>query len=121
MVWDLRAALLRKEEAESARLQDFAFRLRVRTFRLLGERIDGLAGAAIADNLATASEERLIAIVLEADPTMDRATLDPMLAQARAEAGATGRRNRRSHAASARLKAAASFNSVVSLGSRAIT
>lgn len=35
MVWDLRAALLKKEEFETARLIDFEFRLRVRIFRLL--------------------------------------------------------------------------------------
>ncbi len=37
MVWDLRAALLKKEEFESARLMDFEFRLRARAFRLLAE------------------------------------------------------------------------------------
>lgn len=35
MVWDLRGALLKKQENETARLADFAFRLRVRTMRLL--------------------------------------------------------------------------------------
>ena len=35
MVWDLRGALLKKEERESARLMDFAFRLRARTWRLV--------------------------------------------------------------------------------------
>lgn len=35
MVWDLRGALLKKEEVESARLADFEFRHRVRTMRLL--------------------------------------------------------------------------------------
>lgn len=39
MVWDLRGALLKKEEMESARLVDFEFRLRVRTLRLLAERL----------------------------------------------------------------------------------
>ncbi|MBA4762834.1 hypothetical protein [Sphingomonas sp.] len=34
MVFDLRGALLKKEEIESARLMDFEFRLRVRTLRL---------------------------------------------------------------------------------------
>ena len=37
MVWDLRGALLKKEERESARLMDFAFRLRARTWRLVAE------------------------------------------------------------------------------------
>ncbi|MET0251235.1 MAG: hypothetical protein ABW203_03565 [Novosphingobium sp.] len=40
MVWDLRAALLRKEEFETARLIDFDFRLRARTFRLLADILD---------------------------------------------------------------------------------
>lgn len=35
MVWDLRGALLKKEEFESARLQNFDFRQRARTMRLL--------------------------------------------------------------------------------------
>lgn len=39
MVFDLRGALLRKEERESARLAEFAFRLRARTFRALAERL----------------------------------------------------------------------------------
>jgi hypothetical protein len=37
MVWDLRGALLKKEERESARLMDFEFRLRARTWRLVAE------------------------------------------------------------------------------------
>ena len=36
MVFDLRAALLKKEEIESARLMEFDFRQRARCFRLLG-------------------------------------------------------------------------------------
>ena len=37
MLWDLRGSLLKKEERESARLADFEFKLRARTFRLLAE------------------------------------------------------------------------------------
>lgn len=88
MVWDLRSALLKKEDVESARLQDFAFRLRVRSFRLLAERIGGAGGAAIAEHLGIASEEKLIALALEADPDLDRAAIMPMLAAAQAEAQA---------------------------------
>ena len=40
MVFDLRRALLAKEERESTRLMDFEFRLRARTWRLLAARID---------------------------------------------------------------------------------
>ncbi|WP_085808878.1 hypothetical protein [Sphingomonas sp. TZW2008] len=39
MVFDLRSALLRRAEVETARLVDFAFRGRTRTTRLLAERI----------------------------------------------------------------------------------
>lgn len=39
MVWDLRGAMLKKQEAETARLLDFAFRERARTMRLLAEAI----------------------------------------------------------------------------------
>jgi hypothetical protein len=40
MVWDLRRALLKKEEFESGRLTDFEFREMVRALRLLAERLD---------------------------------------------------------------------------------
>lgn len=40
MVWDLRGALLKKEERESARLAEFEFRLRVRTFKLLAQALE---------------------------------------------------------------------------------
>ena len=65
MAFDLRAALLKKAEVETARLVDFEFRLRARTMRLLakqiGEDADALVGrivhaddAAILDGLETA-------------------------------------------------------------------
>lgn len=88
MVWDLRSALLKKEEKESARLQDFAFRLRVRSFRLLAERLGGAAGAAIVDQLGIVSEEKLIALAIAADPMIERAALETTLAETRAEAQA---------------------------------
>ena len=40
MVFDLRAALLKKGEVESARLMDFEFRLRARTWRWVAEALD---------------------------------------------------------------------------------
>ena len=40
MVWDLRGALLKKAELETARLLDFEFRHRVRTMRLLAAELD---------------------------------------------------------------------------------
>ena len=36
MAWDLRAAMLKKQEVESARLAEFDYRWRARTMRLLG-------------------------------------------------------------------------------------
>lgn len=45
MVFDLRRALLAKEERESARLMEFEFRLRARTLQLLAVRIDRDAAA----------------------------------------------------------------------------
>ena len=59
MVWDLRAALLKKGEMESARLMDFDFRLRARTFRLLGEAIDPNGeGAVEAVKLIAKSDDK---------------------------------------------------------------
>lgn len=40
MIWDLRGALLKKEERESSRLADFEFRHRVRAMRLLARTIE---------------------------------------------------------------------------------
>lgn len=60
MVFDLRGALLKKEEVESARLADFEFRLRVRTMRLLapmiGEDVDTLVNA-----VALYDDDRILA------------------------------------------------------------
>lgn len=54
MVWDLRGALLKKEERESSRLVDFEFKLRARTFRLLAEalNIDPVATVAMIAEFA---------------------------------------------------------------------
>ncbi len=40
MVFDLRGAMLKKEEFESARLAEFDYRWRARTMRLLAARLD---------------------------------------------------------------------------------
>lgn len=40
MVWDLRGALLKKQEAETARLIDFEFKLRARTMRRLAKALN---------------------------------------------------------------------------------
>jgi hypothetical protein len=49
MTFDLRSALLRKEEFESARLDDFAFRLRARTMRMLGAALEEFGSKASID------------------------------------------------------------------------
>jgi hypothetical protein len=59
MVWDLRGALLKKQEIETARLVDFEFRLRARTMRLL----------AVALSL---DPDSLVSLIVEAE---DRAIL----------------------------------------------
>lgn len=69
MTFDLGKAMRRKEEHESARLEDFAFRRRVRATRLLAERLDldpllvpawvaGHGEASLIDRLATLSSHR---------------------------------------------------------------
>ncbi|WP_395330089.1 hypothetical protein WBP06_16940 [Novosphingobium sp. BL-8H] len=50
MVWDLRRALLRKEEFESGRLTDFEFRETVRTLKLMA-RAFGADEAPVLDAL----------------------------------------------------------------------
>lgn len=57
MVFDLRGALLKKEEVESARLIDFEFRLRARTMRLLGERL----GIELVGEVAKADDDAIVA------------------------------------------------------------
>lgn len=61
MAFDLRAAMLKKAEVETARLVDFAFRLRARTMRLLAGQIgadaDALVGRIVhADDAAIIAE-----------------------------------------------------------------
>jgi len=64
MVWDLRGALLKKEEFESARLQNFEFRHRARTMRLLAERI-GEDPQALAVETAEHDDEAILARLTE--------------------------------------------------------
>ncbi|MEP9360335.1 hypothetical protein [Sphingomonas sp. KR3-1] len=60
MVFDLRGALLKKAEVESARLDDFEFRLRARTLRLLAPLL-GVEAAALVPRIATESDEAILA------------------------------------------------------------
>ena len=59
MVFDLRRAFLKKQEFESARLMDFEFRQRARTFRLLAERL-GLDPAALATRTAKGDDASVL-------------------------------------------------------------
>lgn len=60
MAWDLRGALLKKQEVESARLADFEFRHRVLTFRLLARAL-GLEESGIARKAASRGADDLLA------------------------------------------------------------
>lgn len=60
MVWDLRGALLKKEEFESARLANFEFRQRARAMRLLAVRI-GQDPDSIAMRIADKRDEGILA------------------------------------------------------------
>lgn len=62
MVWDLRAALLKKGETESARLADFAFRLRARTMKRLAPHLDpALPPADLVALVALHDDEAILA------------------------------------------------------------
>lgn len=60
MVWDLRGALLKKQEVETARLADFDFRLRARTMRLLAGEL-GLDVDALVGRIVEADDEAILA------------------------------------------------------------
>jgi hypothetical protein len=60
MVFDLGDALRRKGEFESARLDDFEFRVRARTMRLLAERL-GIAHEPLVGAIALEDDAHIIA------------------------------------------------------------
>ena len=60
MVFDLRRALLKKEEIESARLMDFEFRLRARTMRLLATEL-GLDPEEVVTRIAVQGDDGILA------------------------------------------------------------
>ena len=60
MVFDLRRALLAKEERESARLEDFAFRVRIRAWRLLAAEL-GVEADALVRRAARMADAALLA------------------------------------------------------------
>ncbi|MBO9517307.1 MAG: hypothetical protein J7493_04510 [Porphyrobacter sp.] len=59
MVWDLRRAMLKKEEFESARLMDFDFRQRVRATRLLAREL-GIEESGLVRDTAVLEQDALI-------------------------------------------------------------
>ncbi|MEN3746924.1 hypothetical protein TPR58_07080 [Sphingomonas sp. HF-S3] len=67
MVFDLRGALLKKEEIESARLMDFEFRLRARTMRMLAAAI-GHDPEAMVGRIALQEDEAILADLDPANP-----------------------------------------------------
>lgn len=59
MAFDLRRALLAKEEKDSARLMDFEFRQRARSFRLIAEAL-GLPGDDLVRQIALSGDEAIL-------------------------------------------------------------
>jgi hypothetical protein len=86
MAFDLRGALLKKEERESARLADFEFKLRARTFRLLGKRL-GLDAHEIPRLVAQGSDAEVLAGLARRFPGQS-ASLEALYQRCRAEARA---------------------------------
>jgi hypothetical protein len=64
MVFDLRGALLKKAEVESARLDDFEFRLRARTMRLLAPLL-GIPVEELVARIAVEPDEAIVASLPE--------------------------------------------------------
>lgn len=66
MAWDLRRALLKKGEFESARLIDFEFRERARTMKLLAPRVSAaLEPQALAGEIALGDDESILRRLLD--------------------------------------------------------
>jgi hypothetical protein len=84
MVWDLRAALLRKEEFESARLTDFEFRETVRALRLTIAEL-GAEAKPMLHELADHGVEAALAM-LAANAGRTEAEVESIYLRARVEA-----------------------------------
>lgn len=84
MVFDLRRALLAKEEKDSARLMDFGFRHRARTFRLLAAGLGIDAGALVRE--IALHDDPAILDALANDLPMSRDDLGHHYARCRADA-----------------------------------
>jgi len=86
MAFDLRGALLKKEERESARLAEFEFRLRARTFRLIAADLrPGEDPAAIVALVARMDDPAALERLAEDFPDR-RPSLHDLYARCRAEA-----------------------------------
>lgn len=84
MVWDLRTALLRKEEFESARLTDCEFRAMIRAMRLTAAALDVAAGPLLGELAEHGEPAALAWLAGEAD--RDIAVVDDLYSKSRAEA-----------------------------------
>lgn len=84
MVWDLRGALLKKEERESARLADFEFRHRARTFKLIVERLETDPAPVVALTARMEDDAALTQLALRHPAAADR--MDAIYQECRAEA-----------------------------------
>jgi hypothetical protein len=84
MVFDLRRALLSKEEKESSRLMDFEFRQRARSFRLIAEAL-GLPADDLVRQIALSGDEAILDRLV-ADQGIARSELGEIYARCRAEA-----------------------------------
>jgi len=85
MTFDLRGALLKKQEVESARLAEFDYRWRARTMRLLAARLDpDLPADALAAETARHDDEAILAGLAARYPEAGvRSLYDQCRAQAR--------------------------------------
>lgn len=69
MAFDLRGAMLKKQEVESARLAEFDYRWRARTMRLLAARLDaGLSGDEMAAATARHDDDAILAELMARYP-----------------------------------------------------
>jgi len=85
VAWDLAGAFRKKGEHESARLDDFAFRLRARTMRLLAEML-GLGPDPLVRAIAAKTDDALLADIAALRVDLDRDALNAAYLRARTEA-----------------------------------
>ena len=85
MAFDLGKAMAKKGEYESARLADFEFRQRARTFRLMAERL-GEEPATLVGRIAQKDDEGILADLVAGG--RDAAELDVLYRKCSAEARA---------------------------------